>query len=345
MEQSDSVNFSVAGFADLQPEPVSVPAGELVRTGTLDGKGPMPLVLEPNVENVDLPEWAKANSAMLQSRLVEHGALLFRGFPVDAAPTFERFALAVCDELYSDNGEHPRETVSGQVYTPVFYPANKHLLWHNENSFNQTWPSKIIFCCLKPAARGGETPIVDSRKVYQSIDPAIRERFERKGIMYMRNYSDGLGLNWQTVFRTKDRAEVEAYCRAHGFEFEWKTDDRFCTRCVRPAVIGHPRTGEMSWFNQAQHWHVSCLDPEVRNVLSSMFAEEDLPRNCYYGDGSLIEDSVMDEILRVYKNLEVSFPWRAGDIIVLDNILAAHARNQFEGERKLLVAMGDMSGY
>jgi len=76
-----------------------------------------------------------------------------------------------------------------------------------------------------------------------------------------------------------------------------------------------------------------------------MFKEENWPRNCYYGDGSPIEDSVMNEILDVYRSLEVCFPWHAGDVILLDNILTAHARNSFEGERRMLVAMGDMSSY
>ena len=33
---------------------------------------------------------------------------------------------------------------------------------------------------------------------------------------------------------------------------------------ARPAVARHPRTGELSWVNQAQHFHISCLDPETR---------------------------------------------------------------------------------
>lgn len=53
----------------------------------------------------------------------------------------------------------------------------------------------------------------------------------------------------------------------------------------------------------------------------------------------------MREILRVYQELEVSFPWERGDVMLLDNILAAHARNPFRGERELLVAMGDMVRY
>ena len=55
-------------------------------------------------------------------------------------------------------------------------------------------------------------------------------------------------------------------------------------------------TGEISFFNQVQLHHVHCLDPETRESLLSIFKREDLPRHVYYGDGSPIEDSVMDHI-------------------------------------------------
>jgi alpha-ketoglutarate-dependent taurine dioxygenase len=247
--------------------------------------------------------------------------------------------------LFDENGEHPREKVSGKVYTPVFYPPDQHLLWHNENSFNYSWPTKIWFACVEPAQRGGETPIVDSRLVYQQLDPAILDQFMRKGVMYVRNYDSALGLDWKTVFRTSDRAVVEERCRQQLMSFEWKENGQLKTTCARPAAVRHPVTGEMTWFNQAQHWHVSCLDPETREAMLKLFSEEDLPRHCYYGDGSPIEDSVMTEILKTYEEMESLFPWMAGDILMLDNLLTAHARNRFTGERKLLVAMGDMLSY
>jgi alpha-ketoglutarate-dependent taurine dioxygenase len=117
------------------------------------------------------------------------------------------------------------------------------------------------------------------------------------------------------------------------------------TSCIRPAAVRHPQTGEMTWFNQAQHWHLSCLDAEIRQSLLALYQREDLPRNCFYEDGSVIEDGVMEEILDVYRRLEVTFPWQEGDVLMLDNLLVAHARNPFVGERKLLVAMGDMESY
>ena len=37
--------------------------------------------------------------------------------------------------------------------------------------------------------------------------------------------------------------------------------------------------------------------------------------------------------------------WQPGDILILDNILTAHGRNAYTGDRQLLVAMGDMLSY
>ena len=56
----------------------------------------------------------------------------------------------------------------------------------------------------------------------------------------------------------------------------------------------------------------------------------------------MIEDSVMEEILKVYWDTSVSFTWQEGDVIMVDNMLTAHARKPFKGERKIVVALGEM---
>jgi hypothetical protein len=163
--------------------------------------------------------------------------------------------------------------------------------------------------------------------------------------MYMRNYGQGVGLTWQTVFQTSDREEVERQCREQDLRLEWRDGDRARTLAVRPAAIPHRQTGEMSWFNQAQHFHLSCLDAATRRSIEALFGEEDRPRGCYFGDGSPIDDADMAEILDAYRQLEVAFRWQKGDVLLVDNVLTAHARNPFAGERKLLVAMGEMRSY
>ena len=54
--------------------------------------------------------------------------------------------------------------------------------------------------------------------------------------------------------------------------------------------------------------------------------------------------ATMEEIIEVYHQVAYVAPWQKGDVVLLDNMLTAHARAPFSGERKIVVAMGDMVG-
>lgn len=313
-----------------------------VKTSLLRAELTLPLVIEPNADDVDLVEWAANNRAFVHENLLQHGALLFRGFAVDSVPEFEKFASAVCDELFGEYGDLPREQKGGKVYGSTPYPADETILFHNESSHMHRWPMFIWFYCVKAAEKGGESPILDCRRVYHLLDPTIRDRFEQKGLMYLRNFTDGLDVSWQNFFHTSDKGEVEKYCRAAGIDFEWKADNGLRTRQHCDAVVLHPQTGEKVFFNQVQLHHISCLAPGVRESLLSMMPEADLPRNVYYGDGSPIEDSVMEYLGKLYRENCVAFRWQEHDIAMLNNMMVAHSRNPFVGERKIVVALGNL---
>jgi hypothetical protein len=182
---------------------------------------------------------------------------------------------------------------------------------------------------------------VDCRQLYQSIDPSIRETFAAKRVMYVRNFSDDLSLPWHTVFGTSDREAVEALCAEAGYDIEWRGRNGLRTRRVGQAVARHPRTGDLSWFNHATFFHVSTLSAEVREALLAQYGEENLPNNTYYGDGSPIEPSVLDHLREQYARATVLFPWQVGDVMLVDNVLTAHARQPFQGPRKIHVAMAE----
>jgi alpha-ketoglutarate-dependent taurine dioxygenase len=203
---------------------------------------------------------------------------------------------------------------------------------------------RIMFYCVQKAKQGGETPIMDVRQSYQRLDPKIRQKFEDLGVLYCRNYVEGVDVSWQAFFQTDDRSVVERYCKAADIQCEWKSDGTLRTSQRRKAVTVHPDTGEKLFFNQIQLHHVACLDPKVREALLAMMPEEDLPRTCYFGDGSPIPDEVMHEIGEMYDDIAAVGEWEEGDIVMLDNMLAAHARNAFVGPRKIVVAIGNMAG-
>jgi alpha-ketoglutarate-dependent taurine dioxygenase len=106
-------------------------------------------------------------------------------------------------------------------------------------------------------------------------------------------------------------------------------------------VSRHPRTGELVWFNHATFFHVSTLEPTLRDSMLAEFPEGELPANTYYGDGSPIEPEVLDHLRAAYHAETVSFPWQAGDLLLLDNMLVAHGRAPYAGPRQILVGMAE----
>ncbi len=320
----------------------AVTTTELVQTGFVPGhEGSLPMLITPAVENVDLASWCESHKAELDGYFDQHGALLFRGFEMDGVEEFEAVASAVATDLFAEYGDLPPEGASERIYHSTPYPPDKMILFHNESSHLSSWPLRQFFFCVVPSEDRGETPLLDCRAVCDALDPEILEEFARKDLMYVRNFSEGIDVPWQDFFHTTDKAEVERTCRSAGMSCDW-TDNGLRIGQVAKAVRRHPRTGERIFFNQVQLHHVSCLDDETRTALRQLFSDEDLPRNVYFGDGTQIPDQVIQQISEVYENLCVELPWQKGDLIALDNMLVAHARRPFSGERKILVAMGEM---
>lgn len=324
---------------------VSFGGASLIKAQLLHPDRQLPLLVEPTVSGLDPVAWAARNREFIESSLVEHGGILFRHFNIKTAEHFARFMEAAAGELlvYNERSS-PRTQVSDHVYTSTDYPAAHSIFVHNENSYQRTWPMKIFFFCEEPAALGGETPIADCRRVYVRLALRIRERFAAKNWMYVRNFGDGFGLPWQTVFQTTDRRVVEDHCRGNGIEATWKEGNRLHLRAVRRAVCRHPLTDEEVWFNHATFFHISTMEPAVREVLLAELGEDDLPTNSFYGDGSPIEPEVLAELRERYREETVTFPWQRGDTLLLDNMLAAHGRAPFAGNRKILVGMAQPFG-
>ncbi|MGZ4107219.1 MAG: TauD/TfdA family dioxygenase [Tumebacillaceae bacterium] len=313
-----------------------------VSLGVLETGAMLPLVVTPQRAGVDVSLWVQEHREWVEAQVLKFGGVLFRGFAVETQEAFNEFVSDNCSELLNyKEGATPRTKLTGKVYTSTEFPAEHTIALHNELSYVTTWPKKIWFGSIVPALEGGETPIADVRRVYDRIDPAIRSKFEEKGWMLVRNYGNGFGLPWEAVFHVDSEAEVEAYCHENAMECEWLGGPLLRTRQVRPAVIAHPDTGEMLWFNHIAFWHESSLEPMIREVFQEEFGAEGMPYNTFYGDGTPIEDEVVEALRAAYDAETIAFPWQRGDLLMLDNMLVAHGRSPYKGDRKTIVAMGE----
>jgi len=299
-----------------------------------------PLVGRPALADVLLAKWMAAHAALLDRLLLRHGALLFRGFSGDPESNFRAVASTYpAEKMRYRERSTPRRSVGGDVYTSTEYPADQSIALHNEFSYARQWPMKILFCCVQAARRGGETPIADSRAVLRQLPSELVQRFVTSRLMYVRTYGQGIDLPWQEAFQTSDRAEVEAYCREAALGLQWKSDDQLKTWQVRDAVATHPKTGEAVFFNQAHLFHPTNLGAEVNRGLLDVFGEDNLPRNVRHADGSTIDSHDLELVRAAYARCSIVFPWQQGDVLLLDNMLFAHGRMPFEGQRRVLVSM------
>lgn len=303
----------------------------------------LPVVLFAEEPGHELMAALPALRARIDEALRRVGGVLLRGFVVPSVDHFQQVAKAFGHPLLTyEFASTPRSAVSAGVYTSTEYPAHQHIPLHNEQAYTREWPMKIWFHCVTASPVGGETPIADSRAVYRRMSSAIRDRFEQ-GLLYVRNYGD-FDVPWQSVFNTADRTEVEAFCRRARIDWRWKPDGGLRTTQRCQGVEIHPVTGEKVWFNQAHLFHASNLQPEVRESLEDLLGVDELPRNVLFADGQPIDDALFDEVRAVLDAETVSFAWQPGDVLMLDNMLVAHARNPFKGPRKVVVAMAEPHG-
>jgi alpha-ketoglutarate-dependent taurine dioxygenase len=301
----------------------------------------LPLVVES--DGTSITEVIEARRAHLRQALIEHGAVLFRGFDVGGVEGFDQVVRALSGSplAYTERSS-PRHVIKGNVYTSTDYPPEEEITLHNEHSYRASWPLTLYFYCTRPPATQGATPLADTRRIYAGIDPAVREEFARRRWMLVRNLYDDFGVAWQHFYDTEDRDEVTAYCAKNGIDAEWRGDGGLRTRAVRDAVHFRPGSDVPVWFNHITFFHMSTLAKDLRDGLLAMFGEDGLPYNTYYGDGGVIPGDVMDHLRDVYRATKVRFDYRRDDILVVDNMTAAHGREPFTGPRKVAVAMADL---
>lgn len=290
----------------------------------------------------ELAAHVRAHREALRAALHRHGAILFRGFSVENAGAFEEVVRGFAPALRGyQGGDSPRAVVTERVYTSTSYPPSLPIPLHNEMSYSRDYPSIIAFYCEVAPSEEGETPLADCRLALHSISAGLRERLKIKKLRYIQNLSDGAGIgkSWRATFETDDRQAVEALLRARGATFEWKANGALRVSETVEPILSHQQTGEQVLFAQAHLWHVSCLDVRTRSALLKLVAEGDLYHHCTYGDGSPLDEADLLEIRSALDNAAVKVPWQRHDVLLVDNVLVAHGRSPFHGERRILVAM------
>ncbi|MEU8390129.1 TauD/TfdA family dioxygenase [Micromonospora sp. NPDC048843] len=274
--------------------------------------------------------------------LLRNKALVFRDFGVDPGELEQVMDLLLPHRLAYVHGTTPRTKVGDNVYTSTEYPEAFTITMHNELSYAATWPARLFFYCHTPAATGGATPVVDGTRWLESIDDEVREAFAQ-GLIYRQNLHGGLGLgkSWQDSFEVDSREAAEEILASTGATWQWRADGGLRINQPAPSTLKHPVTGEEVWFNQSDQWHIAGLEEEYAMALAEMMPEEDFPQSVTFADGSPIPAEYVRQVRDRGLEAAIDVDWRAGDLMVIDNVAVGHGRRPYSGARRILVGMSD----
>ena len=299
---------------------------------------PLMLVAEPGS---DAARWTAEHKSALRATVVQHGSLLVRGLGLCDSTGTEAVFRQLGSLMTEREAFAPRRRYAEGVYSSSRWPPNQPMCMHHELSYVLEPPSLLLFACLQAAGSGGGTPVADSSAVLDALPADLVKRFERVGWLLIRSYNEDIGASVAEAFGTDDRRAIERYCRANAIRFEWPEGGTLRTWQHRTAIVRHPVTGLRCWFNQIAFLSEWTMDPEVREYIVDVYGADGLPFNTRFGNGDPISADMVQAINEVYEANTLREPWQAGDLLLVDNLRTAHAREPFEGPREVVVAMAD----
>ncbi|MCO5592327.1 hypothetical protein L7F22_046328 [Adiantum nelumboides] len=307
-----------------------------------DGRAFFPLLLKPNL-NLGSPQAVAstlaAHKEWVEEELLQHGAILLRGFPLCTASDFNLVVEAFDrPELPYVGGAAPRTNVVGRVFTSNESPPDQKIPFHHEMAQVPEYPSRVFFFCEVEPAEGGETPIVLSHLIYermQSVYPEFVDKLEKDGLLYVRILGEGddansaIGRGWQSTFQTKDKEEAEKRASKLGMRLEWLADGNAKTISgPLPGIMLDKRRGRKVWFNSMVAAYTGWQD-----------ARNDRKKAITFGDGSPLPEEAVLGCLAILQEESVAIPWKCGDVLILDNIAVQHARRPFKAPRRVLASL------
>ncbi|GKT51328.1 clavaminate synthase-like protein At3g21360 [Colletotrichum spaethianum] len=308
---------------------------------------------------------ALAESGKLQDLLDQHGAVLIRGVGHPSAETFSQLVGAA--EQARGSRPHVQIGLAGKrtpladnVWTANEGSPSTRFYQHNEYSRYTRFPSNIHFYCVKKAKKGGATPIANSAYVFEKVQariPALVEEIRKRGLgmkMVFRAPGDEAKVNqfnWagkhsfgQELLPGDDEAtkrqKVEKQVRKLTSDFKWNDDGSLELTQHIPGIRRLPTSGRPVWFNGLVGRHgitrdIGALDPPHIGRDGMTY----LP--CVYGDDEPIPRELLNKLIEVIDEEEISLVLEEGDLLLVDNFQVSHGREPWEGDRQILVSMWD----
>ena len=291
----------------------------------------------------DAVSWTNRQKTDLLNIANEHGAVLLRDFPIAGASDFD----AIVSALELDNFPYKKSLSNAvrinrtdRVFSANEAPSEVRIFFHHEMAQTPLYPRWIFFSCEIAADQGGATPLCRSDILYERIKethPLFADACEGRGLRYTNVMPDdddansGMGRSWRSTLGADSRDAAEHRLAELGYSWQWQTNG--CLKSTSPplpAVMELP-DGRKVFFNQLiaafSGWKDNRNDPS---------------KAIQHGDGTPVDPEAVLAATEMAEELAFDLEWQAGDIALIDNTIAMHARRPFQGKRKVVASLAEM---
>lgn len=287
--------------------------------------------------------WVKSNLSALEKELSCTGAILFRGFPINDAQSYDAFFSAFNYALFTykeslSNAVRINHTES--VFTANEAPKEVEIYLHNEMAQTPIYPARISLFCEKSALIGGETAICRSDLLYSAllaVEPITMNKLEKTGIKYTTSMPaehslvSGQGRSWRGTLNVDTVEQAEAKLQQLGYSWQWAENGDLKAQTSALPAIRELNGGRKVFFNQM-----------IAAYMGWKGVKESPEKALCFGDDSHFSKSFLDTMVSIAESITFNISWQDGDVALVDNNLAMHGRRPYSGDRKrkVLVVLG-----
>ncbi len=285
-------------------------------------------------------DWVGQHCQRVVEQASAHGAVLFRGLPIESDVEFDAFVTAfdLPNFTYGESLSNAvRVNRTERVFTANEAPADVEIFLHHEMAQTPVYPSRLFFYCEAAPTSGGATPLCRSDLLFdrlmQSL-PAFARDCAAKGLRYSNvmpgenDAASGMGRSWQSTLNANSTSEAEARLTQLGYTWLWQDDGSL--RVTTPALPATRtlESGRTSFFNQliaaSKGWKDARNDPS---------------KSLTFGDGSPLDPDDVLAAAALADEITYDLRWQRGDVALVDNYVAMHGRRPFTGTRKVLASL------
>ncbi len=203
---------------------------------------------------------------------------------------------------------------------------------HIENGNTPLPPDIVAFHCVRAATEGSETTVCDGRELWQQLPTHLQALFS-KAITVRRTLDSSI---WKRYVASALGRSDHEYVEAHDLHY-------FLNQVPGQTGVLH-KDGSLDYTLTVEAVREDNLlgQKAFANALMGPSFNYETPTYCA-ADGTVIEQSTLDELTELSAPLVQEVRWEDGDVLLIDNKRVMHGRRTIIGpasQRIINIGMG-----